>query len=433
MDGAMKFIKGDAIASLIITGIAFVGGMAVGVWRHGSSLGSAVKLYGLLAIGDGLVSQLPALVTSIAAGLTVTRVAEQEQLGSLGQEVLAQLFDRPRALYAVSASLCMLAIVPGLPALPFALLALLTAARALYFQRARAPAAEADQRPAQLTLELGSQLMAANDPALAALLGAQAQYAARRFGIPAPRTAVTAGAALAPQQYVLRLRHAPLARGQARDSAELLRVLDAELRELWLRRARELLGLEDAQRLLDRVGAYSPALVQSVVPRVLSLAQLAEILRRLLDENVSIAGLERVLEQLASCEPNTSLDRGLELARRALREELSERCLHEGVLYVHELDPMIEDALRDATQTIARDRVIALAPEHAHDVVQAVRRVRALHAVAPVLLTQADVRRSLRDVLAHELPEVHVLTYTELPPSLTVERREPITIATAPA
>jgi flagellar biosynthesis component FlhA len=181
------------------------------------------------------------------------------------------------------------------------------------------------------------------------------------------------------------------------------------------------------------VASYSPALVQSVTPRVFSLAQRAEILRRLLDENVSIAGLERVLEQLASCEPNTPLDRGLELARRALREELSERCLHDGVLYVHELDPIIEDALRDATQTIARDRVVALAPELAHDVVQAVRRARALHAVAPVVLTQSDVRRSLRDVVAHELPEVHVLAYTELPPSLPIERREPITIATAPA
>ncbi|HTU62731.1 MAG TPA: flagellar biosynthesis protein FlhA, partial [Polyangiales bacterium] len=136
MDGAMKFIKGDAIAGLVITAVAFVGGTAIGYWNRSLPLYAALELYGLLAIGDGLVSQLPALVTSIAAGLTVTRVAEQEP-SSLGEDVISQLFDRPRALFAVAALLFMLAIVPGLPALPFAVLGLLSAGRAAYLYRTR--------------------------------------------------------------------------------------------------------------------------------------------------------------------------------------------------------------------------------------------------------------------------------------------------------
>ena len=432
MDGAMKFIKGDAIASLVITAIAFLGGASVGFWNRGMSLESAVKLYGLLAIGDGLVSQLPALVTSTAAGLTVTRVAEQGQVGSLGQEVISQLLDRPRALIAVSASLCMLALVPGLPSLPFTVLSLLTAARALFILRKRdrdsAEVLEDGRAPPVLLLEIGPQLMAAGTQPLSTLLQRHAQQQAERLGVPAPKVQVTRRDTLQPQEFVLRLRQAPVLRGTARDADELARGLDDELRELWLRRARELLGLEDVQNLLDRHTAYTPTLVQNAVPRVFTLPQLAEILRRLLDEQVGVQAFERILESLARCEPQTPIDRGLELARRAVRDELAERCVQQGVLRVHEIEPLIEDALRDATQTIAGDRVVALPPDLARDIVQAVRRARTQHAAAPVLLTQADVRRSLREVLADDLPDVTVLAYPELPISIIIERREPITV-----
>lgn len=432
MDGAMKFIKGDAIASLVITAIAFSGGASVGIFNRGMSLESAVKLYALLAIGDGLVSQLPALVTSTAAGLTVTRVAEHGQVGSLGQEVIAQLLDRPRALVAVAASLCMLALVPGLPSPPFLVLSLLTAARALFIMRERGQSAhevlDARRLPPVLLLELGPQLMAANTQGLHGLLERHAQQLAEQLGVPAPLFQVARRERLQPEAFVLRLRQAPVLRGTARDVDELARGLDGELRELWLRRARELLGLEDVQNMLDRLTAYTPTLVQNAVPRVFTLPQLAEILRRLLDEQVGVHGIERILESLARCEPQTPIDRGLELARRALRDELTERCAQAGVLRVHEIEPLIEDALRDATHTIAGDRVVALPPDLARDIVQAVRRARALHAAAPVLLTQADVRRSLREVLADELPDVTVLAYPELPISLVIERREPITV-----
>jgi type III secretion protein V len=431
MDGAMKFIKGDAIAGLVITAIAFVGGTAIGYWNRSLSLDAALKLYGLLAIGDGLVSQLPALVTSIAAGLTVTRVAEQEA-SSLGQDVISQLFERPRSLFAVAASLFMLAIVPGLPALPFGVLGLLSAGRGAYLYRARArtPHAPTDAAPATLQLDLGSQLSAADsEQLLRRNLEPQLKAAAERLGVPTPSLAVGVSAILPADSFVLRLRRASLLRGRATSPAELLQLLEAELPNTLGRRLRELLSLEELQRELDRIASWAPSLVQSVVPRVFTLTTLAEILRRLLDENISLAALERILENLATLSPqHATLERGVEHARLALRDQLIEHHLQADTLYVHQLDPMLEDALRESSQMVKGERVTALPPELAQDIVQAVRRARAQTAQAPVLVTQTEVRRSLYDLLRNDLPETLVLAYSELPTDITVERRDPITV-----
>ena len=431
MDGAMKFIKGDAIAGLVITGVAFVGGTAIGYWNRSLSLEAALKLYGLLAIGDGLVSQLPALVTSIAAGLTVTRVAEQEAR-SLGQDVVTQLFERPRSLFAVAASLFMLAIVPGLPALPFAVLGLLSAARAayLYRARARAPRAHANVAPATLQLDLGPQLMAAgNEHTLVRRLAPQLKAAAERLGVSAPSLGVDASPTLADDSFVLRLRRATLLRGRTQNPAELMQLLEAELPTLLARRARELLSLEELQRELDRISSWAPSLVQSVVPRVFTLTGLAEILRRLLDENISLAALERILESLAMLSPKqATLDRGVEQARQAVRDQLIEQHLQADVLHIHQLDPMLEDALREASQLIEGERVTALPPDLAEDIVRAVRQARAKTAQAPVLVTQTELRRSLYDLLRNDIPETLVLAYTELPTDITVKRLDPITV-----
>src|SRR5687767_10448760 len=125
MDGAMKFVKGDVIASLIITAVNLLGGLAIGVLQRGMGAEAALKRYGLLTIGDGLVTQIPALVLSTAAGLLVTRVASEEPDTSLGSELGAQLLGTPRALAMASFFVALLAVVPGLPTLPFLAIAAL--------------------------------------------------------------------------------------------------------------------------------------------------------------------------------------------------------------------------------------------------------------------------------------------------------------------
>ena len=144
MDGASKFVKGDAIAGLVIVAINLVGGILIGVFQHSLSPGEAVSTYALLTVGDGLVTQIPALLISTATGLVVTRAASDDHLG---QEVGSQLLSNPRALFVVSAVMATMGMVPGLPRFPFLLLAA-TMAGAGYLVRVRLGEVEREQASA---------------------------------------------------------------------------------------------------------------------------------------------------------------------------------------------------------------------------------------------------------------------------------------------
>ncbi|HMJ14940.1 MAG TPA: flagellar biosynthesis protein FlhA, partial [Polyangiaceae bacterium] len=143
MDGAMKFVKGDVIAGFVITLVNILGGLAIGVGQRDMTWVEALKRYGLLTIGDGLVTQIPSLVIATAAGVLVTRVASEEADTPLGEELTQQLFAQPRALRVSALFVLLLAIVPGLPAVPFLVVAAL-----LYFaSRARARTTDSDVAP----------------------------------------------------------------------------------------------------------------------------------------------------------------------------------------------------------------------------------------------------------------------------------------------
>jgi type III secretion protein V len=123
MDGAMKFVKGDAIAGVVIVFVNLLGGLVLGVLTKGMTVGEAAKTYALLAIGDGLVSQIPALCIAVSAGLVVTRVASEDESASLGGDIGTQFLGQPRALYVVGGLLVALAAMPGMPTVPFLTLA----------------------------------------------------------------------------------------------------------------------------------------------------------------------------------------------------------------------------------------------------------------------------------------------------------------------
>ncbi|MCS7048828.1 MAG: flagellar biosynthesis protein FlhA [Verrucomicrobiae bacterium] len=140
MDGASKFVRGDAIAAILITAINIVGGFAIGILQKGMTVTESLQRFTLLSVGDGLVSQIPALITSTAAGILVTRAASRT---SLGQDLTHQLFLFPRAVTALAVMLFVLALVPGLPMFPFLILGTGAAllARALHRQTRPATAA----------------------------------------------------------------------------------------------------------------------------------------------------------------------------------------------------------------------------------------------------------------------------------------------------
>jgi type III secretion protein V len=467
MDGALKFVKGDALAGVAIVLVNAVGGLAAGALK-GMALGEAARRYVVLAIGDGLAAQLPALLVAVSAAVAVTRVAGEDDEG-LGAEIGGQLAGDPRALGAVAVLLAALALVPGLPAPPFLVLA---AVAALIVRRLRGapgggagaelpgdgaahPIGGAGAPGDRVVLELGEELhaLAQAHAGVRAGLAALADDLHREVGLRIPPVALRRGrlppsgwclvvdelpvaAGRAPRGERLALAspadlelvgipHAPEPGGAVVDAADEARaaalgpVLDPIERALagaapGLRgAAHQLLGIQEAQALLDALEPAAPALVREVA-RQLPPPLLAELLRRLLEERVSLRPLRTILE--AALEAGGGARGAPQLAegcRRALCRHIGRSVAPGGQLDALLVDPAAEALLREASEgeraAVHPDVALALAAA-----------VDAHPPSSRVVLTASDVRRPLRNLLAPRIPDVVVLAYEELPPELAI-------------
>lgn len=425
MDGAMKFVKGDAIASLAIVAVNLIGGLAVGVGMRDLDASEALELYGLLTIGDGLVSQIPALLISTAAGLVVTRVASDRADGTLGTDIGAQVFGDWRALAVAAVFAGLLAIVPGLPAAPFAVLAVLVGlgawARSWVAPDAALAAPElGPPRSSALEIHAGKTLLAAarSERALEERLGELAAVLYGELGVRLPVGPALLDGSLDDDGFVVELGGARAASGAAADVDALV----AAVAEAARRRPALLLGLEETQRELDRLGRQAPALVRTVVPGTIELPRLAGLLRGLLAEGVSVRPLREILEAVAAGPVPEAEDALLAAVRRRLARPMTQALAQGGALRARPVDPLIEEAIREA---LVDGEAPALAPDLAEDILGAAQRA---HEKTPdaVLLTQPDVRRGLWRLLSPELPSLRVLSYRELDPEVPVERLEPL-------
>lgn len=455
MDGAMKFVKGDVIASLVITVINLLGGLAIGVGQQGLGAAVALKRYGLLTIGDGLVSQIPSLVIATAAGVLVTRVASEDADTPLGDELLGQLLGAPDALRIGSVFVAGLALVPGLPALPFLVIAVLlyVASRA---RRPARPRAEAERVVADGTRSSGTGAEAVFMPIvvpwsltvapdLEGLLEDESrggklqriglrsagpalqELVFRELGVPLPPCEFEVSPALPARHVVLSIHEVPARSWQLHPELPAAAVAEQVVREslVALRpRVAEFLGIAETQRLLDQLEQLAPATVRQVVPKPISVTLLADILRRLVEERVSIRDLKAILEALAQ---TASLDKDplnlTELVRAALRRPIT-HALTAGrtELGVVLLDSPIEETFRAAISRTAAGSFLTLAPAAARDVVTAIRRAVSATGTQspPLILTQPDIRRFVRKLIEAELNEVMVVSYADLLPELSV-------------
>jgi len=150
MDGAMKFVKGDAIAGIIISAINLVAGMIIGVGQKGFAIETAIRRYSLLTVGEGLVAQIPSLIVTTAAAILTTRVASSEEGSTVGREIGAQLLSQPTPIAIASGLLALMALVPGMPTIPFLLLAAVAGATAWGLMRTKAAKEKESERAAQL-------------------------------------------------------------------------------------------------------------------------------------------------------------------------------------------------------------------------------------------------------------------------------------------
>ena len=414
MDGASKFVRGDAIAGIIITMVNIVGGLIVGVLQQGMPVAAAARNYTLLTVGDGLVTQVPALIVSTAAGLLVTRTAAETDLGA---EVKRQLFAQPKAIAAAALMLFVFALIPGMPKFAFIVVSLFVGALAFnMFRRAGRerkveeespgpPAAEIPEGVAPLDLlglEVGYGLIYLVDASQAGELlqriKALRRQIALEMGFVVPSIHIRDNLQLKPTEYSVLMKGVEIARGElmpgnylaiiADDRAPKIKgietkepafglpavwvtegekeslqargvvvvdpatVITTHLTEILRSHADELLGRQDVQQLLDNLATTYPKLAEEIVPKIVPLGTLQKVLQKLLRERISIRDLQSIIETLADYIALTkNVDVLTGYVRQALARAITKQYQdREGNITVMMVSPDIEDKITHAVQ-----------------------------------------------------------------------------------
>jgi flagellar biosynthesis protein FlhA len=403
MDGASKFIRGDAVAGVFITAVNIVGGILVGVIQHGMPGAQALRTFTLLTIGDGLVSGLPGLIVSLAAGVLVTRASTAS---SLGAQVMDQLLSEKRALRLTAGFLALLAgtavfLGSGLPWIQLLVVGGILLAFSV-FRRDEAEAAPAPAKPAEtldsllrvepIELEVGVALIPNVSCGLVERVAQLRREIAAELGVVVPSIRIRDSFEVGPRDYVVRLRGAVVARGQG-----ALRILP-HLAETVRRHAADLLTRDDVVELLKVLRQTRPAVVAEVVPGLVKPGELQKVLQSLLREGASIRDLGTILETLGDLAPLRDLDEAAERARVAVGRGLCARYAgRDGRLRAVLAEPGVDvERLRREL-----DRLV-------------------LEGHPPVVVCERD-RRAVRRLAAQARGDAVVLAMAEVPGDLPLE------------
>lgn len=454
LDGAMKFVKGDAIAGIIIIIINLLGGLAIGVLQKDMSMGAAAIKYSILTIGDGMVSQIPALLGAMSAGLLVTRTSDDEHDKHLGDAIGRQLMAKPRVLL-VAAGLCLLfAMVPGFPALVFVLLglvlfaagAMLTPALRERWERFANPKMDAMRRRASAAPALMSTETAPVRPTVPLLLEVPAgRLSAEQsrellhglesvldhfqlyLGLRLPRIDVLAvhidEAQMQEGESALTWRllahEVPIAQGEL-PAEQMAQTLADAVHGALRRHTGLFLGTQETNQILVRASADLPDVVKETL-RALPLARVAEILRRLVEEEVAIRNLRDILETLSDAAQREKDVYALtELVRIGLKRQLCYRYAPQGRLNALLLEPGLEEMLRGSVRVNAGAQQLALDPVQISKLMQRFREA-VQHYKPMAIVTAVDIRRHVRKLIEPDCFDIPVLSYHELIPALQLD------------
>ena len=473
MDGAMKFVKGDAIASIVIALVNILAGLAIGTLMKDMSVVDALQRYAILTVGDGMVSQIPSLLVSIAAGVVITRVGSGDRSdGQLANQIVRQLLAHPRALVIAGLAVASFLFVPGFPKWVFLLLAVVIVATGLAArrtrQRSRTPAwishresaAEGgpdvpDAIAAPLALRLASDLRAGIDRhALDTGLSGVKAVVEADLGPVFPRLQVAHAASVGSLRYEVLVKDVPVSHGVLRPGRWMLQpdaaapAAGAEVAEpfgpfarvVWVdapaadalswsceevvcrhvehvvrRHVPEMIGLQEVQRLVRAVQADAPELA-SEVSRAVPAQRIAEVLRRLLQEGIPIRNLHAIFESLALWGPKESDAIALtELIRIDLGHYITSRFANasrriDAILF----ESSLLERVQAAVDRSARGNLLLLSPAVAQDVREQVRRIQGANTSRAVAIASADVRRYIKTLIEPVAPELAVLSYQEL-------------------
>ncbi|HAN81272.1 MAG TPA: flagellar biosynthesis protein FlhA [Gammaproteobacteria bacterium] len=488
MDGASKFVRGDAVAGLLILIINILGGLIIGMTQYDMSFTDAGEIYVLLTIGDGLVAQIPSLILSLATAIVVTRVTTSE---SMTDQTTAQLAN-PSALFITAGILTVLGIIPGMPSMVFIMLAMICAAIGFLVYRSN-PAR--DESEDELLLDTGVQATDEQEinwgdvsqvdlvsldigygliPLVNTETGGQLltrvkgvrKKLSTELGFLVQPVRIRDNLDLEPNTYHLMVNGVIRGRGESyagkelainpghvstplegiatkepafgleaywiepsqRDYARTLgyTVVDAptaiatHLNSILYQAAPELLGHDEVQQLLDKTAERSPKLIENLVPNKLSLATVTRVLQNLLRDGVSVRDMRTILEVLN--EEGTKIQDPDELTA-LVRPKLGRMIVQSLVDMTEEmpvmtLDPQLEQMLHNAVQQSHQTKTLTIDPELAESLFRSMRHETQKieeQGKPAILVVSPAVRAWLANLARPRIPDLTVLSYTEIP------------------
>jgi type III secretion protein V len=430
LDGAMKFVKGDSIAGIVIIIINILGGLTVGVLQRGLPLGDAVQTYSILTIGDGLVGQIPALLSAIAAGLIVTRTAGEDHDEHLGASIAREIRRHPRVILTGGALAFLLALVPGFPWPVFLAFGVVLVGSALWARRNESKAVRgllervgvplpASAAPVvtstgleplpELVLEVAPGLATEN---LQAVATAAVDAVREEFGAPIADPVVRVNQRLTGNSF--RLTSFGVAIGEGLASTGL----DAALKYSLRRQLAQFAGIQETSNLLTRWSRDYPDLVKEML-RAAAPQRVSEVLRRLLEEGIPIRQLRDIFEAITDvCARERDVVLATEFVRVALRRHITQRYVGAdrsiSALIAH---PELEDTLRQAVRAAGQPGQVPVDPQLLRRVSAEIGAIRAEIGATferVVMLCSMDVRRHLRKITEAEYFDLPVLSFQEL-------------------
>ncbi|MBW6391380.1 flagellar biosynthesis protein FlhA [Billgrantia antri] len=487
MDGASKFVRGDAMAGLVIMVVNVIGGLLIGMLQHDMGFGDAARTYTLMTIGDGLVAQIPALVISTAAGVTVSRVNTEQDVG---QQMIGQLFVNPQVMVLAALVMGLLGLVPGMPNMVFLIFTGLLAGLAWMLTRQQEQRLVAEELKAEpppmpetpeaswsdvqlvdtLGLEVGHRLIPLvdqrQDGELLGRIKSVRKKFAQEVGFLPAVVHIRDNLELGANTYVITLKGAEIGRAEAfpgqwlaidpgqvtgqlqgtptsdpafglpavwidggqREHAQVYgyTVVDAgtviatHLNHLLHRHAAEMLGRQEVQKLLDKLGEEQKSLVEDVVPKAISLTVLQRILQNLLDEDVSIRDMRTILDTLAEYAPQQQDANELTaLVRIMLGRAITQHWFPgRDTLNVIGLDAQLEQVLMQAMNGNG-----ALEPGLAETLMSQTEQAVERHEASgepPVLVVQHSLRPLLARFLRRRMRHLVVMSQAEIPDDRTL-------------
>lgn len=491
MDGATKFVKGDAIAGLIITVINIIGGVIIGAVMRNEDISFALQNYTILTIGDGLVSQIPSLIISVATGLIVTKSTSDE---GLSVDLKKQILYNSNVFF-VAAGFCILLAIP-LATLPFLTLAAVFVVTGIILIRKNVENEKQEgiqieenevkeiRKPENVVnllqvdpieLEFGYGIIPLADvnqggDLLDRVVMIRRQLALE-LGMIVPIIRLRDNIQLSPNEYIIKIKGVEVGGGELmldhylamspgvveeeiegikttepafglpavwiteaqRDRAEMLgytvvdspSIIATHLTEVIKSHAHELTGRQEVQTIIDKVKENYPAIVEELVPKMMTIGEIQKVIANLLKEGVSVRDMVTILETLADYAPSThDTDLLTEYVRQALGRAISKRFIKDKKSNVITLDPKLEQVIMDSVQKTEQGSYFTLEPGIINTIINNLsKQVQKLIQLGqqPIVLSSPVVRLYFRRLTEQSIPGLVVLSYNELDPGIEVQ------------